>query len=310
MFPVYDISGFVSQLPENVGSKEKRWVMPPRGHQLPHRPHLFKIGRENTGENWSEKVCSEIGRALNLPCAKYEFAVSGTEKGVLSETFLPVGARLYLGNVLLSTIVDGYDGAKRFKQIEYKLSRVLNLIRLMPGTRAPIDWEGGPDLLPAHEFFIGYLVLDALVGNTDRHHENWGLVVRTKNGSLAVHLTPSFDHASSLGRNEPSPKRQFRLTTKDARASVEAYAKRGRCAFFGAGPNRETLTMRGMIQELVKIYPGPTKLWATRVAGLTRETFEGIFAQVSSEWITEDAVEFAVRMLLCNQAMIREVALG
>lgn len=73
VFPVYDTSAFVSQLPENVGSKEKRWVMPPRAHELPHRPHLFKIGRQNTGENWSEKVCSEIGHALNLPCARYEF---------------------------------------------------------------------------------------------------------------------------------------------------------------------------------------------------------------------------------------------
>jgi hypothetical protein len=65
-----------------------------------------------------------------------------------------------------------------------------------------------------------------------------------------------------------------------------------------------------MIQELIQIYPDPTKLWAKRVSELTREAFEGIFAQVNSEWITGDAVEFAVRMLVCNQAMICEVALG
>ena len=29
--------------------------------------------------------------------------------------------------------------------------------------------------------FMGYLVLDALTGNTDRHHDNWGiLVLRTR----------------------------------------------------------------------------------------------------------------------------------
>ena len=173
MFPIYDISGFVSQLPENIGSKEKRWVMPPRQHELPHRPHLFKIGRENTGENWVERVCCEIGKALRLPCANYEFAVHGNERGVISETFVPLGARLFLGNLLLSTIVDGYKGTKRFKQIEYKLSRVLNLIRRFPGMNPPMGWEEGQDALAAYEFFIGYLVLDALVGNTDRHHENW-----------------------------------------------------------------------------------------------------------------------------------------
>src|SRR5262249_6448141 len=107
------------------------WVMPPRGHTLPHKPHLFKIGRENTGENWAEKVGCEIARALQLPCANYELAVSASERGVLSEIFLTKGTTLYLGNVLLANIVDGYDGAKRFKQIEYKLSRVVDLIQLL-----------------------------------------------------------------------------------------------------------------------------------------------------------------------------------
>ncbi len=163
--------------------------------------------------------------------------------------------------------------------------------------------------MAAYEYFIGYLVLDALVGNTDRHHENWGIVAIIENGSLVVHLTPTFDHASSLGRNETSRKRQFRLTTKDQRASVEAYAQRARSAFFGLGSRGVTLTMRELIRELVELYPGPTKLWAHRVCEMTRDGFEGIFGQIDSEWITEDATEFALRMLVCNQAMIREAAL-
>lgn len=307
MFPVFDISDFESNLPESVGSKEKRWVMPPKEHELPHRLHLFKIGRQNTGENWSEKACFEIAQALDLPCAKYHFAVASSERGVISETFLPVGARLYLGNVLLSRIIQGYEGAKRFKQIEYKLSQVLNLIRLF-GTRPPINYENTS--MSAHEFFIGYLVLDALVGNTDRHHENWGVVVLTKEDSLDVHLTPTFDHASSLGRNETSQNRRFRLKTKDQRASVEAYARRAHSAFFGLSSHAATLTMHEMIRVLMELYPRSTKFWADRVSALTPDVFEGIFAKIDSEWITEDATEFALRMLVRNQAMIREVAHG
>jgi hypothetical protein len=37
----------------------------------------------------------------------------------------------------------------------------------------------------------------------DRHHENWGVVVMTDEyGETSFSLAPTFDHASSLGRNE------------------------------------------------------------------------------------------------------------
>jgi hypothetical protein len=135
--------------------------MPPKGHDLPHRPHLFKLGRKNTGENWSERACFEIAKALNLPCAKYEFAVSGEERGVISENFLPIGARLYLGNLLLSRIVTRYDGAKHFKQIDYKLSTVLNIIRRrIPGMRGPMTrWSA---------ILTGITRTGALLGRTRR----------------------------------------------------------------------------------------------------------------------------------------------
>lgn len=41
-------------------------------------------------------------------------------------------------------------------------------------------------------------MLDALVANLDRHHENWGIVV-DPSGLLPTELAPTFDHASSLG---------------------------------------------------------------------------------------------------------------
>ena len=51
-----------------------------------------------------------------------------------------------------------------------------------------------------------YVVLDALIGNTDRHHENWGLLAKI-DGALKLDIAPSFDHASSLGRELHDEKR-------------------------------------------------------------------------------------------------------
>jgi hypothetical protein len=45
-------------------------------------------------------------------------------------------------------------------------------------------------------------MLDAWIGNGDRHHLNWGLVRNklTPNIIETIHLAPTYDHASSLGR--------------------------------------------------------------------------------------------------------------
>ena len=58
------------------------------------------------------------------------------------------------------------------------------------------------------DMFVGYLMLDALIGNTDRHHENWGIM--TGRGRPQV-LAPTYDHASSLGRELSDQKRQARM---------------------------------------------------------------------------------------------------
>jgi hypothetical protein len=304
VFRVYDISTFVSQRPETIGSKEKRWLDPPSNCDLPQRPHLFKIGREGTGENWAEKVSCEIARALQIPCADYELATDGAQKGVLSGIFYPKGGSFFPGNVLLSRFSNAYDGTKQYKQIGYKLDLVLGLIRLLE-LGPP---QGTPRLdLDALNHFIGYLLFDALIANTDRHHENWG-VVRSAGEAPVLSLAPSFDHASCLGRNEPDEKRCERLRTKDKRSAVEAYTSRARSAFFGRGEN--ILKMQELVSALLRRYPEPTKLWAKQIQELPMERLKRIFNQVPADWISEPAVEFALRMLAYNKQMIAETALG
>ena len=186
----------------------------------------------------------------------------------------------------------------------------MTLLQTIQPLEVPIGWESRPGNLQPFDCFIGYLLLDALVGNTDRHHENWGFVIRPRNGGAALHLAPTFDHASSLGRSETSDKRRLRLETRDVRATVEAYARRAKSAFFGVSPGGLTLTHGQLVGELKQASPEATRFWADRISGLGQRFFESIFEQISPEWMAADAAEFALRMLQFNQAMIREKALG
>lgn len=218
---------------------------------------------------------------MGLPHAQYHFAKHRGDIGVLSEQFYENEARFLPGNLLLSKIFKGYDGEIRFKQREYNVFTVLTSISLIRAKSPVVCLE-----YPAVKVFSGYLVFDVLVGNTDRHHENWGIVLNLKGKAVAVTLAPTFDHASSLGRNETEEMRVHRLSTADRRASVEAYAARGRSAFYGTDDPTRTLTTREMLATLMQLHPEHTKFWAERAVALSQEFFAGIFGSVPLLCIT------------------------
>lgn len=55
------------------------------------------------------------------------------------------------------------------------------------------------------------MCFDAWIANTDRHAENWGIIAKSNNINV---LAPTFDQASSLGRNESDENRIKRMQTK------------------------------------------------------------------------------------------------
>lgn len=301
MFAINDVSSWVAERPETVGSKEKRWLIPSPNSVT--RPHLFKIGRDGTGEHWAEKVTAEIAKLLELPAATYEFATHDGQLGVLSEKFLPSGAAFHPANQIIARIDRGYDGSKRFKQVRYRLLPSLGIIKLLK-FRFPLEPVSQLPEMPAEELFVGYLMFDALTGNTDRHHENWGVVL-TSGGD--AHLAPTFDHASSLGRELTDDRRKERLTTKDARASVEAYASRARAAFYGPGRAERPLTNAEVVSLLKASQSKSTKFWAGKIANLSSDDLREIVQKVPPSLISDPAAEFALRVLSYNQRAIREI---
>src|SRR6266496_4341526 len=55
------------------------------------------------------------------------------------------------------------------------------------------------DIRAALDVFTGYILLDALIANQDRHHGHWGAI--RLQGEKTLRLAPSFDHGASLARN-------------------------------------------------------------------------------------------------------------
>lgn len=200
-YPVIDVPEDSPNQLEQLGTKSKFWYDDENNRRM-----LFKVGRPDTGENWAEKVGCEICGLLNIPHAHYEFGKCGDKNGVVSETFVPDNARLILGNELLGHVYkEVYDENTKYRSSQHTVRRALALTTISD-INFPLNSDF-PNLQSAGDVFVGYLMLDALISNTDRHHENWGLIITGSQLSLA----PTFDHASSLGRNESDENRIARL---------------------------------------------------------------------------------------------------
>lgn len=215
---------------EQIGTKEKYWIRENR--------YLFKRGRPGTGEDWAEVFVSEFCEVLGVPHARYCFAKDWKgSHGVLTESFVPEYGSLILGNELIKKYVNGYDTTKRYKHTGHTLSRVLTLIHRATELLPPIGCTS-PSSKPI-DVFTSYLLVDALVGNQDRHHENWGFVSCPQK----LYLAHTFDHASSLGRNDKREKKVCLLEGRDKRISMESFCCKAKSPFYSNADSRPLSTL-------------------------------------------------------------------
>ena len=127
---------------------------------------------------------------------------------------------------------------ERIETLKECVRRALDTLRVNSGYAANRDFKlpvvNGEAARRAKYCLAEYLVLDALIGNTDRHHENWGMLRKRRGERWTGFIAPSFDHASSLGR-ELLDVRRDRLLEENR---VNKYAERGRGAVYWAEEER------------------------------------------------------------------------
>ncbi|WNN88943.1 hypothetical protein [Gloeocapsopsis dulcis] len=139
--------------------------------------------------------------------------------------------------------------------------------------------------------------MDAWIGNTDRHHENWAFIsVDDK-----IYLAPTYDHASSLGRNESDEKRQKRLTTSDYGFSIQAYVEKCTSALYAKNSDKKPLTTFDAFFRASQEYPNAAKAWLNNLAKVSSNDTLELFERIPSNLITETAINFAQKILELNQ---------
>lgn len=296
-FQILDVDPSWGREVEDMGSKRKFWF------RYQDEMWLFKQARPRTGEHWAEKVASEIAEILGLPTHHVELAQSEGTPGCAVLSFLGKNEILVHGNELMAGVVDGYDKHKEWGQADHNFENIVTTLE----SRFPV-----PEIRKRVSLrFVGYLVLDALIGNTDRHHENWGIVQKTEIShdletkrlrlSLRTSLAPTFDHGSCLGRELLDVKRQ---TILEQPLAIRRYIQKGTGGIFLDNQAKKGLSPMALAELIAGRYPELFKPWQKRISELGNNFAQEILERVPSSYMSETSKRFVSAFLKESRNLI------
>lgn len=297
-FQIIEVPADVPREQEQMGTKFKFWYFDKK-----HGYCLFKEGHPNTGEDWAERVVAELCELLEMPHAVYKLAVWRNRTGVISPNFIRENEILVPGNEVLFRRDASYP-KKEKKTKKHSVETIFT-------TFEPLEVQLPTGMLPhdittAQQVFLGYLMLDVWIGNTDRHHENWAMIRQSQDGIFINRLAPTHDHAASLGCMLQDKDRYERLTTKDKNRRIEAYVNsaKARSAIYGDATDTKPLTLIDAFRAASLHNPQATGIWLKQLEHVIIKDVWEVFERIPKERISGEAKEFALRMLEINRERI------
>lgn len=292
-FPILDLLPDSKEAIEQLGSKPKFWF---RMNNLPQR-WLFKFNRANTGEDWSEKVASEIARIIGLSAAQVELASFVGSRGVASKSFVErkEGFSLIHGNEVLFGRLSGYDKTKQRHQCDHTINNIFQAVKETFTKKDDID----SGLIQ----IAGHMMLDAIIANTDRHHENWGLIRGPWPDQQLYKVAPSFDHASSLGR-ELSDEKRIAILSENR---LKKYIDKGRGGIYWDAGAKEGENPLQLAIKATAACPDYFLPWVKQLREMDTNQFDRILSQAPSHLMSETAKTFSGKMMVLAVEELRRL---
>jgi hypothetical protein len=211
----------------------------------------------NCTELASEKIAYEIAKVLKFKCAKIELAIDkdGT-LGILNYYFLKKGtvhsdALFYLRKM-------GNDRSEY-----HNLKNVLNFLEAQ-NKQVVND-------------FLKIMLFDSLIGEQDRHEENWGITKSLNE----VSLSPIYDNGCSLLRDQSTnldellhyPEKMNKYIQKSTSLIYDNYGKKYKHF--------------ALIDELLNIYPDQMKKIIKNLKKLNDKKVEDIVNAMPKNYLSE-----------------------
>lgn len=210
---------------QTEGTRDKRVLISPHDH-LPYyfKTSLLRQHRDYRFEFWSEVIASRIGRYLGFDVLNYDVATITNEDpaliGCISRSIHNEqnGELMIPGYRLLCVISPKFEN-------NFKETGAHNLALIKRGLE-PFK-ASCPNIF---EQMLGCFLFDVIIGNGDRHSENWAILCSSTSGNnntaiTILGLTPIYDSGSSLARELDENRVMVMLNNN---TEFEKYLQKGR----------------------------------------------------------------------------------
>lgn len=165
MAKFYDITGWNEKPFFNTkGTRNKCVVSNPIDDSIYFfKTSILKDGKDYKTEFWSEIISSEVGRLLGFNVLEYNIAKHGDEIGCISKSMNTDEECLIEG----ISILTGYDNTYKPESKDSYSAYTFHFIK-----SALESFNLGKYI----EDIIKTIIFDSIIGNRDRHQENWGFI--------------------------------------------------------------------------------------------------------------------------------------
>lgn len=166
MAEFFDISTW-SEMPwyQTGGTRSKVIVVNPSDNsEYYFKTSLKRELKDYKYEYWSEIIASEIGSLLGFDTLRYDIAFNRGEMGCISKSMVTKGVnKLNEGISYLTGYDTTYNPEDKKSKEQYSFQLICNSLKYFK-------------LSHYIEKIIDIIIFDSIIGNGDRHQENWGII--------------------------------------------------------------------------------------------------------------------------------------
>ncbi len=183
---IIDITNWNQQLWFNTGgTRSKKYVQSPEGVFYYFKRSYKTDGRDYFFEFWSEIIATQFGKLLGFNLLKYIPAIDNNEMGCLSKDMINADREELI------------EGGKYLQAYENKFTPDVKATRSLYSFQLIEKALETFKLNNYIEHIIEIIIFDSLIGNGDRHQENWAFINQiTLTTSSIIEIEKSVKHGT------------------------------------------------------------------------------------------------------------------
>jgi hypothetical protein len=224
--------------PEGAREKNLVYCPSPAPYSFLNENHgyLFKRSSPRYPEQyWMEIFAYHLGKQMHIEVPRALVAYDGKHNGALIRWYLETGERHISGGDYCQQYLPGFE---RKKGLAHNFTLVSQIFH---EKSQGLDWK---------TYWAEIFVFDALIGNTDRHQENWVII---EIPSVQVRFAPVFDNGTSMGHEI------FPEAFEEKERELEKYVLKGRHHMKWESNDTKRMEHSAFLKKFIDRYPETQK---------------------------------------------------